>query len=66
MFLVERLSGSSSSLPDRFPRRLSYGSGDLVRAALMASPAAEQAPAPARRAVQGELMLSAARQRKVG
>jgi hypothetical protein len=67
MFLVERLSSSPSPRADLFPQRLFTGSGDLVRASLMASQAAEPAPSPARRpAAQLDLAFPAARQRKAG
>jgi hypothetical protein len=66
MFLVERLEGPSSFRP-AFPQRLSYGSGDLVRAALMTSQSADPSPAPARcLTIQGELAFPAAWERKAG
>ena len=66
MFLVERLDAASSFWAE-VPQRLSYGSGDLVRVALMTSQPADPKPASARRpAIQAELAFPASRQRKVG
>jgi len=65
MFLVERLDAPQSFRAE-LPGRLSYASGDLVRAALKVSPP-DPSPAPARcPAIQTELAFPASRQRKAG
>jgi hypothetical protein len=66
MFLIDRPVGSPGLRADLAPRALFGGSGDLVRAALVARPPAPSPAAPAvRRPAQPDLALPApARRRK--
>jgi hypothetical protein len=69
MFLIDRPTGSPSLRADLAPRALFGGTGDLVRAALVARPPAPSPAAPAarRQASQIDLALPApARRRRVG
>ena len=66
MFLVERLASPPSPRADLMPRQLFAGSGDLVRATLMARPAPE-IRSTARLGSQLDLALPQPRgQRKAG
>ncbi|HEV8392123.1 MAG TPA: hypothetical protein VGQ35_19880 [Dongiaceae bacterium] len=66
MFLIDRPAGSPGLRADLAPRQLFGGTGDLVRAALMARPPAAKPPAR-RPASQLDLALPApARRRKAG
>ena len=68
MFLIDRPAGSPGLRADLAPRALFGGTGDLVRAALVARPPAPSPAAPgARQASQLDLALtSPARRRRVG
>jgi hypothetical protein len=69
MFLIDRPAGSPGLRADLAPRQIFGGTGDLVRAALVARPpAAGAAMPPARRAAsQLDLALPApARRRRTG
>jgi hypothetical protein len=67
MFLIEPTAGLAGLRADLAPRRLSYGAGDLVRAALLARQTTEAARAPAERtATQLDLALPPTRRRKAG
>ena len=69
MFLIDRPVGSPGLRADLAPRALFGGTGDLVRAALVARPLAPSPAAPGARppASQLDLALSApAKRRRVG
>jgi len=68
MFLIDRPVGSPGLRADLAPRPLFGGTGDLVRAALVARPPAPSPAAPsARRASQLDLALPApTRRRRAG
>jgi|SoiMethySBSTD1v2_1073268.scaffolds.fasta_scaffold187760_2 hypothetical protein len=69
MFLIDRPAGSPGLRADLAPRALFGGTGDLVRAALVARPPAPSPVAPGARplASQLDLTLTApARRRRVG
>ena len=69
MFLIDRLADSPALRADLAPRQLFGGTGDLVRAALVARPHAPSPVAPGARrpASQLDLALPApTRRRKVG
>jgi hypothetical protein len=69
MFLIDRPVGSPGLRADLAPRALFGGTGDLVRAALVARPPAPSPAAPGARAQASQLDLALpapARRRRVG
>jgi hypothetical protein len=67
MFLIDRPVGSLGLRADLAPRALFGGTGDLVRAALVARPPAPSPAAPGARHAASQLALPApARRRRVG
>ena len=69
MFLIDRLAGSPGLRADLAPRPLFGGTGDLVRAALVARPPAPSPAAPGARRPDSQLDLALpapARRRRAG
>jgi hypothetical protein len=69
MFLIDRPVGSLGLRVDLAPRPLFGGTGDLVRAALVARPPAPSPAAPSARRPESQLNLAVpapARRRKAG
>jgi len=58
MFLIDRPVGSPGLRADLAPRPLFGGSGDLVRAALVARPPAPRPAAPSERRLNSQLDLA--------